>query len=78
MNNNWTPSSWQTFPAVQQPQWPDNGALDNALKQIATFPPLVFAGEARSLQTALGQVASGNAFCYRPAIVQKALKSSAR
>jgi len=62
MNKNWTPSSWQTFPAVQQPQWPDNGALDNALKQIATFPPLVFAGEARSLQTALGQVASGNAF----------------
>ena len=62
MNNNWTPSSWQTFPAVQQPQWPDTGALDNALKQIATFPPLVFAGEARSLQTALGHVASGNAF----------------
>jgi 3-deoxy-7-phosphoheptulonate synthase len=62
MNNNWTPSSWQTFPAVQQPQWPDNGALDNALKQISAFPPLVFAGEARSLQTALGQVASGNAF----------------
>jgi 3-deoxy-7-phosphoheptulonate synthase len=62
MNNNWTPSSWQAFPAVQQPQWPDNGALDNALKQISAFPPLVFAGEARSLQTALGQVASGNAF----------------
>jgi 3-deoxy-7-phosphoheptulonate synthase len=47
---------------VQQPQWPDNGALDSALKQISAFPPLVFAGEARSLQTALGQVASGNAF----------------
>ena len=62
MNNNWTPSSWQTFPAVQQPQWPDTGALDNALKQISAFPPLVFAGEARSFQTALGQVASGNAF----------------
>ena len=62
MNNNWTPSSWQTFPAVQQPQWPNTGALDNALKQISAFPPLVFAGEARSLQTALGQVASGNAF----------------
>lgn len=62
MNNNWTPSSWQAFPAVQQPQWPDNGALNTALKQIATFPPLVFAGEARSLQSALGQVASGNAF----------------
>ena len=62
MNNNWTPSSWQAFPAVQQPQWPDSGALDNALKQISAFPPLVFAGEARSLQAALGQVASGNAF----------------
>ena len=62
MNNNWTPSSWQSFPAVQQPQWPDTGALDNALKQISAFPPLVFAGEARSLQAALGQVASGNAF----------------
>ena len=62
MNNNWTPSSWQSFPAVQQPQWPDTGALDNALKQISAFPPLVFAGEARSLQASLGQVASGNAF----------------
>jgi 3-deoxy-7-phosphoheptulonate synthase len=59
---NWTPSSWQAFPAVQQPNWPDAAQLDGALKQIASFPPLVFAGEARSLQAALGQVASGNAF----------------
>ena len=59
---NWTPSSWQAFPAVQQPNWPDAAHLDGALKQIASFPPLVFAGEARSLQAALGQVASGNAF----------------
>ena len=50
------------MPAVQQPQWPDTGELERALKQISTFPPLVFAGEARSLQAALGQVASGNAF----------------
>jgi 3-deoxy-7-phosphoheptulonate synthase len=47
---------------VQQPNWPDAAHLDGALKQIASFPPLVFAGEARSLQAALGQVASGNAF----------------
>jgi 3-deoxy-7-phosphoheptulonate synthase len=47
---------------VQQPKWPDNAQLDSALQQIASFPPLVFAGEARSLQAALGQVASGNAF----------------
>ena len=58
----WTPSSWHSFPAVQQPTWPDDGSLDRALKQIASYPPLVFAGEARSLQSALAQVCSGNAF----------------
>ena len=47
---------------MQQPNWPDTAHLDSALKQIASFHPLVFAGEARSLQAALGQVASGNAF----------------
>lgn len=62
MSSTWTPSSWQAFPAAQQPSWPDENELTNALKQIASFPPLVFAGEARSLQAALGQVASGNAF----------------
>jgi 3-deoxy-7-phosphoheptulonate synthase len=58
----WTPSSWQAFPAEQQPDWPDQGDLDRALKQISSYPPLVFAGEARSLQATLGQVAAGNAF----------------
>ncbi len=58
----WTPSSWQSHTAGQQPDWPDEGDLDRALKQIAGFPPLVFAGEARSLQASLGQVAAGNAF----------------
>ncbi|NDF32027.1 MAG: 3-deoxy-7-phosphoheptulonate synthase class II [Acidimicrobiia bacterium] len=38
------------------------GALDRSLKQIASYPPLVFAGEARSLQAALAQVCAGNAF----------------
>ncbi len=58
----WTPSSWQAFPVNQQPDWPDSGHLDRALKQIAAMPPLVFAGEARSLQSSLAQVAAGNAF----------------
>src|SRR6187431_2818626 len=58
----WTPSSWQAFPASQQPDWPDSGDLERALKQVASFPPLVFAGEARSLQSSLAQVAAGNAF----------------
>ena len=50
------------MPAAQQPEWPDAGALGAALKQIAQFPPLVFAGEARALTTSLAQVAAGNAF----------------
>src|SRR3954465_8341896 len=62
MASAWSPSSWQARPAEQQPEWPDPGALDRALKQIASYPPLVFAGEARALQASLGQVAAGHAF----------------
>lgn len=58
----WTPTSWRDLPAAQQPDWPDEAALDAALKQISSYPPLVFAGEARNLTTALGHVAAGNAF----------------
>ena len=49
----WSPSSWQAFPVKQQPQWPELGELDRSLKQIASYPPLVFAGEARSLTASL-------------------------
>jgi len=62
MARTWTPDSWNTFPAEQQPTWPDANALSRALKQVSAFPPLVFAGEARSLQQSLAQVAAGNAF----------------
>jgi 3-deoxy-7-phosphoheptulonate synthase len=58
----WTPSSWQHHPAAQQPDWPDESGLDRALKTIASYPPLVFAGEARSLQASLADVAAGRAF----------------
>jgi 3-deoxy-7-phosphoheptulonate synthase len=62
MVKSWSPDSWRSFPIKQQPMWPDEGDLDRALKQIAGYPPLVFAGEARSLQAGLAQVAAGNAF----------------
>ena len=62
MPRNWTKTSWQSHEAAQQPQWPDSAALDQALKQIESYPPLVFAGEARTLMASLGQVANGNAF----------------
>ena len=62
MARTWSPDSWHTFPAEQQPAWPDDAALLDALKQVSAYPPLVFAGEARNLQVALGHVAAGNAF----------------
>jgi 3-deoxy-7-phosphoheptulonate synthase len=58
----WTPSSWQSLPAAQQPEWPSAPELDGALEQLRRLPPLVFAGEARSLKGALARVGRGEAF----------------
>lgn len=48
--------------AAQQPEWPDERELKSALEELAALPPLVFAGEARSLRSALASVAEGKAF----------------
>ena len=58
----WAPDTWRALPAAQQPDWPDPAALDRALAELARQPPLVFAGEARTLQVALGTVAAGHGF----------------
>lgn len=62
MSTTWTPESWQSLPSAQQPDWPDAAALEDALGQLRALPPLVFAGEARSLQHSLAAVAEGRAF----------------
>jgi len=58
----WTPRSWRDKPISQVPAYPDTAALEEAERQLATFPPLVFAGEARELKTHLAEVARGEAF----------------
>ncbi len=58
----WTPASWKEKQALQQPLWPDAGALAEVEKTLAGLPPLVFAGEARGLQRQLAEVAAGDAF----------------
>ena len=58
----WSPESWRAKPIMQMPEYPDAKALADVEAQLATFPPLVFAGEARSLKKALAQVAAGDAF----------------
>ncbi|MDQ2725791.1 MAG: 3-deoxy-7-phosphoheptulonate synthase, partial [Actinomycetota bacterium] len=62
MTSVWTPGRWRELPAQQQPDWPDPFALDQTLKTLSSLPPLVFAGEARSLRKALAEVAAGEAF----------------
>jgi 3-deoxy-7-phosphoheptulonate synthase len=62
MSERWTPDSWRAKPVQQMPQYPDAKALADVEAQLATFPPLVFAGEARNLKKALGRVARGEAF----------------
>ena len=62
MNSNWTPSGWRNKPIKQVPVYPDAKALADVESRLASYPPLVFAGEARSLRAQLGDVAKGNAF----------------
>ena len=57
----WTPSSWRQLSAAQQPDWA-SADLDPVLAELAGYPPLVFAGEARELTGALAKVARGEAF----------------
>ena len=58
----WTPASWRSFPIAQVPSYPDTALLEATEKQLRSFPPLVFAGEARKLKRALAKVAAGEAF----------------
>jgi 3-deoxy-7-phosphoheptulonate synthase len=58
----WIPTDWRSHPAAQQPDWPDAGALEEALEELRALPPLVFAGEARTLKEGLARVSRGEAF----------------
>ena len=61
-NECWSPASWRAKPAEQMPVFTDKAALAAVESQLAGFPPLVFAGEARKLKRMLGKVAAGEAF----------------
>ena len=61
MTSNWNPNSWTSFPVDQQPDWPDDNELNAVLKEISELPPLVFAGEARTLKSKLARVCNGEA-----------------
>ncbi|HTT99162.1 MAG TPA: 3-deoxy-7-phosphoheptulonate synthase class II [Rhizomicrobium sp.] len=58
----WSPQSWRNKPIRQVPEYPDPAALSAVERQLRTYPPLVFAGEARNLTNSLSAVAEGKAF----------------
>ncbi len=62
MAANWTPGSWRTREGRQMPAYRDAAALAAAETQLSTYPPLVFAGEARNLKAELARAAAGEAF----------------
>ncbi|WP_150951498.1 class II 3-deoxy-7-phosphoheptulonate synthase [Microbacterium testaceum] len=53
---------WRTLPIKQQPQWYDEAAVAAASAELATLPPLVFAGEVDILRERLARAAAGQAF----------------
>ncbi len=58
----WSPDSWRSKPILQVPDYEDQAALERVEGTLRSYPPLVFAGEARRLKKQLGEVAEGRAF----------------
>ena len=59
---NWSKTSWKQFTALQQPNWPDQAEVDKVVEELSLLPPLVFAGEIRSLKEMLAKAVHGEAF----------------
>jgi 3-deoxy-7-phosphoheptulonate synthase len=58
----WNPASWRTRPIAQVPAYPDPDAQLRVEQRLKSYPPLVFAGEARNLKRGLADVTEGRAF----------------
>jgi 3-deoxy-7-phosphoheptulonate synthase len=80
----WTPRSWRSRPAEQQPSYPEPARLQAVLERLAALPPLVTPAAVAHLQRLLAEVAQGRRFllqggdcaerfedCYAPAISDK-------
>ena len=72
----WQKSNWRAKLRVQMPEYTDAEALTAAEAQLAKYPPLVFAGEARRLKDHLAAASRGEAFLLQAATAPKALNNS--
>ena len=62
LSDNWSKDSWRNKPIVQVPDYDDKKHLKDVESRLASYPPLVFAGEARRLKENLAKVSKGEAF----------------
>ncbi len=62
MNSKWSIDSWRSFPIKHQPVYSDTNKLNDVEEKLKSLPPLVFAGEARTLKSKLADVSEGKAF----------------
>lgn len=60
--NGWSPRSWRDLPIKQHPKYTNKQELENAEKELKSYPPLVFAGEARNLKERFKEASRGKAF----------------
>jgi len=58
----WQKSDWRAKPRIQMPEYTDDAELKAVETKLASYPPLVFAGEARRLKAQLGAASRGEAF----------------
>ncbi len=58
----WTPSSWRSKNALQQPTYTDPAAVDRVVDQLSKLPPLVSSWEIENLKRGLAKVCAGRRF----------------
>ncbi len=60
--SDWDKNSWRQKPRIQMPEYTDETALNAVEDRLRRYPPLVFAGEARTLKARLAACGRGEAF----------------
>lgn len=62
MATGWKKTGWRAFPRVQMPEYDCGETLKKVERKLSNYPPLVFAGEVRTLKSRLAEVANGESF----------------
>ena len=71
----WTKDSWKKFEAKQMPAYADQNKLDSVIKELSSMPPLIFAGETRSLNLKYVKSKKVSLFIYKVVTVLKVSKN---